>query len=236
MRLAAIAWPAVAEAARQWLLVIPIGSTEQHGPHLPLGTDAMVAEALSERLVRRRASLVIAPTLPYGASGEHGGFPGTLSIGSEVLRALIVELVRSADAFGGVILVNGHGGNAAAIRAAVTLLHDEGRRVMTWSPTPAVVARAGPVPDAHAGRSETSVLLAIAPEHVQLDRAQAGERRPLHEIMGSLHAKGVAGVTANGVLGDPRGSSAEEGDAVFDALETDLVASVDAWAEEAGAR
>src|SRR3712207_8629966 len=72
------------------LLVVPLGATEQHGPHLPLGTDTVIASALAASL-----DAVVAPALPYGSSGEHAGFPGTLSIGREALVHVLVELVRS---------------------------------------------------------------------------------------------------------------------------------------------
>ena len=109
--------------------------------------------------------MVVAPAVAYGASGEHAGFPGTLSIGHEALERVLVELVRSADAFAGVVLVNGHGGNVPALQRAVATGEDEGRRVLGWS-------WSLPGADAHAGRTETSLLLALAP-----DRSASTSRR-----------------------------------------------------------
>jgi mycofactocin precursor peptide peptidase len=163
----------------------------------------------------------VAPALAYGASGEHAGFPGTLSIGTAALTQVLVELVRSADAFGSIVLISAHGGNRDAVDAAVERLADEGRRVLAWWPRIA----GG---DAHAGRSETSLMLALD-RPVDVDRAEAGATQPLGELLESLVAGGVASVSANGVLGDPSGASAAEGRAVFDALTADLVASVAAW-------
>ncbi len=139
-------------------------------PHLPLGTDSAVAVALAEPARRGAGPTSSSPrALPYGSAGEHAAFPGTLSIGAAALELVIVELVRSADAFAGVVLVSGHGGNAAPLAAAVATLRAEGRRVLAWSPR----ISGG---DAHAGRTETSLLLALAPEAVRLDAAE--RRRP----------------------------------------------------------
>lgn len=217
-----LTWPEVAERAADLLLVVPLGATEQHGPHLPLGTDTTVAVDLARRLAKARDDVVVAPAVPYGSSGEHAGFPGTLSIGAAVTELVIVELVRSADAFAGVVLVSGHGGNAGPLRAAVALLAAEGRSVLPWEPR----VSDG---DAHAGRSETSMLLALAPGSVRRASAEPGERRPIHEILPELQAGGVAAVSPNGVLGDPTGAAAAEGTDLLDALAADLVAAVQAW-------
>lgn len=221
-RLESLSWPEVEARAAQSILAVPLGSTEQHGPHLPIGTDSAVAVALVERLAAARTEVIIAPPLPYGSAGEHAGFAGTLSIGAAALEMVIVELVRSADAFAGVVLVSGHGGNAAALAAAVGTLRSEGRNVLAWAPRVA----GG---DAHAGRTETSLLLALAPESVRLGAAEPGDVRPLAAVMGELRRSGVASVSPNGVLGDPSGASAEEGRRLLDDRAADLVAAVDGW-------
>jgi len=219
-----LSWPEAAGVAAASILAVPLGSTEQHGPHLPLGTDSEIAVALTERLAAARPDVVVAPLLPYGSAGEHAGFPGTLSIGAAALELVVVELVRSADAFAGVVLVSGHGGNAAPLAAAVSRLEAEGRAVMAWSPRI-------PGGDAHAGRTETSLLLALAPERVRMAAAEPGDVRPLATVIGELRRGGVAAVSPNGVLGDPAGASADEGAALLAALTADLVAAVDGWRE-----
>ena len=223
----AATWPEL--AARSSLLAVPLGSCEQHGPHLPFGTDTLVAAALAERLAAGRPDVVIAPALPYGASGEHAAFPGTLSLGTDALRRVVVELVRSADAFAGVVLVSGHGGNAEAVGGATALLRREGRRVLAWSPSLQAAAGGAGAPDAHAGFVETSVLLAVAPHLVRRDRAEAGATAALPSILASLRAGGVAAVAPNGVLGDPEGATASEGRRILDAWAADLHAAVAAW-------
>ena len=219
-RLADALSPDVAEAPGR-ALVVPLGSLEQHGPHLPLGTDTLVAEAVAQRLAAVRPSAALAPAVPFGASGEHAGFAGTVSIGTEALRLLLVELLRDATAtWPAVLLVNGHGGNAAAVSAAVALAREEGRTV-------AAVHLGVPGMDAHAGRAETSMLLHLAPHLVVLDRAEPGATAPLRELLPLLRSDGVRGVSPNGVLGDPTGASAEEGERLVDALVDLTVAAYD---------
>src|SRR5690606_31407119 len=149
---------------------------------------------------------VVAPAVAIGASGEHAGFPGTLSVGTEVFEAVVVEIGRSADAFGGVGWVNAHGGNSVPLRRAHELLLREGR-----SSTVLRCSFPGPMADAHAGRTETSVMLAVAPELVRVDRAEAGNLAPWSELADEIVAGGVVAVSPNGVLGDPTGATAEEG-------------------------
>ncbi len=225
--LSSMTWPEV--AAGPPLVAVPLGSTEQHGPHLPTGTDTLVAVALTRRLAQCDPRVVVAPPLSFGASGEHAGFPGTLSIGHDALVAVLVELVRSADAFEGVVFVNGHGGNVEALARAQAVLTSEGRRVLVWSPTlDDAGLRAGV--DAHAGRTETSLMLALEPALVRVDRAEKGDTRPLRELMAELRARGVAGVSPNGVLGDPTGATVAEGQALLESMALALVAAVAAWA------
>ncbi len=225
--LAAATWTDVA-VERAQLLVIPIGATEQHGPHLPLSTDTDIAVALAVRLGERLAGVLVAPALPYGASGEHAGFPGTLSLGARATELVLLELCRSADLLATrVLLLNAHGGNAEPVAAAVALLRREGRDVRAWSP--AAAWRGG---DAHAGRTETSVQLALdAP--VRAGAAAPGATAPLVGLLPALRAHGVRAVSPNGVLGDPTGASAAEGRALLDAASDELLASVTGWLAEA---
>jgi mycofactocin precursor peptide peptidase len=226
LRLSSARWPDIAACAENSILVVPLGSTEQHGPHLPLSTDTDVAVALAERLATARPNAIVAPALPYGSAGEHAGFAGTLSIGQNALELAVLELVRSAAEFAAVMLVSGHGGNAEPLGRAVITLRAEGRRVGAWSPR-AEILRTGSVADAHAGRLETSLLLALAPDGVRLDLAEAGDVRPLAEVLPALRARGVRAVSPNGVLGNPAGASAAEGEALLDALVADLAVSFD---------
>jgi creatinine amidohydrolase len=214
--LGAKTWPEF-DGGRSGLLLVPLGATEQHGHHLPLATDTIIAEAWATAVAGRLDGSVVAPTLPFGSSGEHQGFPGTLSIGGPALRSVVVELVRSATStFARVAFLSGHAGNDRDLRAAVEQLRGEGHHVVRFLPTwPG--RHHGPV-DAHAGRTETSLLLHLRPDLVRSDRAVGGDTRPLDQLLGLLRRDGVAAVSPTGVLGDPAGASADEGRRLFDDL------------------
>jgi mycofactocin precursor peptide peptidase len=200
------------------VLLVPVGATEQHGPHLPLGTDTTIAAT-----VAARSGLPTAPALPYGASGEHEGFAGTVSIGTETLAAVIVELGRSACRFARrLVLVNGHGGNVGALRVAVPMLRAEGRDV-AWFPCGV------PGADAHAGRHETAVMLALAPDAVREDLAAPGNTAPLRELMPAIVGGSVRDVSPSGVLGDPTGATGGEGAETVSVMVAALVGAVEQW-------
>ena len=214
------------------VIVLPFGSCEQHGPHLPLGTDTLIAEALAERLCGLLEGLVLGPSLAVTASGEHAGFDGTLSLGTDVTARSLVELARSADWSGGIVVVNAHGGNVDALRIAARTASAERRRLHAWSPAPS----AGD--DAHAGHTETSVMLALHPELVVAGRARPGDTRPITAISGDLRRGGVRAVSASGVLGDPTGANAEAGERTLarwtDQLVTSVAAALAGWAAGRG--
>lgn len=221
--LGGLTWPEIPSAGS--VLVVPIGSLEQHGPHLPLDTDARVAAVVARRAVERlgRGEVFLAPALPYGASGEHEGFPGTVSIGTAALELVLVELGRSASRWAErIVFVNGHGGNLDALRAAVALLRYEGRDA-AWFPC------AFPGADAHAGHTETSVLLAEDPGAVRADRMAPGETAPIGTLLERLRTEGVAGVSPDGVLGDPTGATAEHGAELRDGAVERLALALGRW-------
>jgi mycofactocin precursor peptide peptidase len=202
--LAELNWVQIERAARR-VLVVPLGSLEQHGPHLPLDTDTRIALAVATGAAVGRAGVAVAPAVAFGASGEHAGFPGTLSIGTRALTELLVELGRDATRdWDATLLVNAHGGNRDAVQTALSRLQAEGRRAAVFHVSP-------PGADAHAGRTETSLLLHLDPGAVNLAMADVGETRPVNHLMDRLRRDGVRSVSPNGVLGDPRNATAEEG-------------------------
>ena len=166
--LGGLAWP---DLPPRPLLVVPLGAVEQHGPHLPLTTDTAVATAAAEAATGLVEGALLAPALAYGASGEHEGFPGTISLGTEALTGLLVEYARSACRWAGrVLVVNGHGGNLDALRSAVPLVRGEGRDV-AWFPCGFADG------DAHAGRTETSLMLHVEPAGFGRTAPSPGRRR-----------------------------------------------------------
>lgn len=163
---------------RQTILCLPIGSYEQHGPHLPLHTDTVIAEKFSDRLIERYGDdydIWALPTLPYGLSLEHAWSPGTISLRSNVfinlLSAVVGEYVRATPARN-ILIVNGHGGNRGVLEAALyELRRDHGVNSCVIHPSALSKIKVdNSLPEIHSGMRETSVMLALAPDDVHLDR------------------------------------------------------------------
>jgi mycofactocin system creatininase family protein len=209
-------------------LIVPVGSVEQHGPHLPLDTDTRIATAVARAIAERHvygneSNWMLAPAVGYGASGEHEGFPGTVSIGTSALRLLLVEYGRSASRWASrLVFVNGHGGNVEALAAAVALLRYEGHDA-AWCSCSAKNS------DAHAGHTETSVLLHISPKDVRVDERQPGNSAPLAQLMPQMRGGGVAAVSELGVLGDPTTATVDEGQRIFAEIVEACLRRISRW-------
>ncbi len=217
------------------ILCLPIGSYEQHGPHLPLHTDTVIAEQFTRRLIDRygdRHDLWALPTMPFGLSLEHTWSPGTISLRMGALTTLldmiVGELVR-ATAARRLLIVNGHGGNRGILEAASYELQAAHQmRICTVHPSSLSTIRAeSPLPEIHAGLQETSVMLALAPRDVHLDQlTETFVVDPAHqdEIQRLVLDRGTTWpwssgddrIATSGVIGgDPRDASAELGESII---------------------
>ena len=230
------------------ILLVPVGAWEQHGPHLPLATDAIIAEHLcravadrpvvtEEKNITDVTEIIVAPTITVSASDEHQRFAGTLSFGTEATATALVAMVRSAWWARGVVLVNGHGGNAdalAVVRAAFTdtANADVENKVSLWWPrTPAVYLPAMAT-DLHAGHLETSVMLHLVPQLVRRDliptdvaphdATHPGLHDDVSALLAALREHGVDGVSPTGVIGNPGTANATDGADIWEHWVNDL--------------
>lgn len=196
--------------------VLPVGSLEQHGPHLPLTTDTLIACALAGEVARAHG-LRLLPPLAFGCSHEHAAWPGTVSVSAATLHALVTDV---ADSLGGVplLVVNGHGGNHVL---ANTVQQAGGRMALFPGPGEWEAARAAAGitttndQDMHAGELETSVLLHTHPRLVRPGYARADHRADERDHMGTL---GLGAYTSSGVVGLPSRADAAKGRALLEFL------------------
>jgi creatinine amidohydrolase len=217
-------------------VVVTFGSTEQHGLHLPLGTDAIWGEALGGRVVRALGNALLAPGLPIGCSEHHMDFAGSLTLSQDTFRQVVADLCRSLahHGFSHIVLIPTHGGNFAPLAKAVEAIRPELSEVNLIAFTDLMgfmdeifrVGKAHQVtPEkagAHSGEFETSLMLTVRPDLVAMDAAQPGYTGDQLGIAAVVFEKGFRAATENGVLGDPRDASAANGQAYMNAM-TDLL-------------
>ena len=232
-RYAELTWPEVAEwAARDPVLVIPVATLEDHGHHLPIDTDVVIAETLAERSVDARpGTALLLPTVTHGYTPHHMDFPGPITIGWKTFVDHLVDIGRSVlhHGFRRILFVNGHGSNVPLVDMASRLIMLEERDAIAatfWylsSPASAellAATRSSPAPGgmAHACELETSLYLAIRPGLVQMEKAvrEIPDWESGHAWMdwsdGPLSVKGQwSGWTESGVIGDATAATAEKG-------------------------
>jgi creatinine amidohydrolase len=236
MRLAERSWTDV-DAIDTDLAVVPVGSTEQHGPHAPLGTDTLTARAVADAGADACAhDVVVAPAIPVGVAEEHRQFTGTLWVEPDTFRTYVRDVVASLahHGFDRVVLVNGHGGNVDALRevAGEITRHDDAYAVpFTWFD--AVGEDSAEM--GHGGPLETSLLLATHPELLHEDRfreANEGGSDGWGEWSQGVNlAFDSAEFTDNGTVGDPTRATEAWGEELLDRAATALSAVLDAVAD-----
>ena len=221
--------PKVHEAlSEQSVLCLPVGAIEQHGPHLPLNTDVILAEEYTKRFVERwgeEFDLWQLPAIAVGLSMEHAWADGTMSLSVEGFSSYLRELTKAyANAFPArrMAIVNGHGGNRGILEALIYELEGEyGFRTCVIHPSALSRTRSNAtVPEVHAGKSETSVMLVLAPELVRMDRLENYPSAQFGSEIGRLILdRGVTwawsscepGIGTDGTIGDAREASRELG-------------------------
>ena len=238
--LADTTWPEVERmrASGCTTAILPLGSTEQHGPHLPFATDTLIAEAVAARVAQRLGGALCLPTLPIGCADEHLAFPGTLSLADDTLRAVVRDIARALarHGFARLLVFTAHGGNYGALRAAAPVLVRElaPLRLDVFLDAASLTRRLEGVAHAHgvtageagqhAGELETSILLALAPGLVRRECLTAGLVDPTLPS-GELFYPDLRRHAADGTVGDPRRASAERAAAYLDAWADVLAAS-----------
>jgi creatinine amidohydrolase/Fe(II)-dependent formamide hydrolase-like protein/fructoselysine-6-P-deglycase FrlB-like protein len=225
-RLDRLTWPEVAAltASGDATAIVPLGSIEQHGPHLPLATDAWIGDALAARLCAAIPEAVALPTLRLGCASEHLAFPGTLHLTPATLAAVLTDLLRALarHGFGRAFLFSAHGGNVAPLRELLPTLRQAGTpmRVDAFVDLDGLtaalhaVARAHAIDPAagghHAGEIETSILLALRAGDVRTAAIAPGLVTDTADPQ-ALFYPDLRRHAPDGVVGDPRGANAERG-------------------------
>jgi mycofactocin system creatininase family protein len=237
-----LTWPDAERRLKEVdIALLPVGAIEQHGPHLPLDTDAFDADLLARRVAESCADPkpLVLPLIPYGVSYHHDDFPGTISVGNEALAKMVYDIGMSCARHGitKLVIVNGHGGNAPTLQFAAQLVNRDAHiftTVDTGETSDVDLAELCETPnDVHAGEFETSTTLAVRPDLVRMERAEAfvpefssryldfSTRRSVE-----WYAKTVK-ISPTGVLGDPTVASAEKGRRMWEIMVANLVELVE---------
>jgi len=220
------------------VVLVPVGSNEQHGPHNPLGTDHLIALRFAEEASRRTGAVCL-PVVPFGVSVHHRQFWGTVFVRPGVFKAYMRDLCLSLKSYGvhKIVVVNGHGGNTQSLRELAGELRELGMflSVFVWW-----AASKRSLPDLfsakerrHASAEETSVNLALHPHLVHIEKAVDEKPRRLFPkaSRGIFLGLDTADYSDSGVLGISTTASTEKGKKVFEAVVTELVRHVEALRE-----
>ena len=230
------------------VILVPTGAVEQHGHHLPVGTDALIAEAVTRTAAERSEHALAVPALPYGYSPHHGGLEGTMTLSSETYLGVVSDLLESLvdEGFERVAIVNGHGGNRSLLKTAVSDFRDS-RDVSVavlsyWDLIPEELEGLRDSPSggiSHGGELETSLLLYLDEELVDSDREDFVRDDREEYLRTDLFGRGAvyypqhfAEMTETGVSGHPSSASPRKGGEMFEATVaalTEFVESYQSW-------
>lgn len=228
IRIEEMTWPMVKKALGEGYrtVIVPVGSIEQHGPHLPTGTDAFAGDAFGLRVAEKLGKALVAPTIRPGCSEHHMDFPGTITISPETLIRVLIDVCDSLDRHGfeNIILIPTHGGNFAPVATATQIiapklkanliaLTDLGGLISKMNEAMAEFGVSAEASGAHSGAAETSLMMAYKPELVREGEETVG-------YMGPLTSKyvraGFKAVTPTGVFGDATKASRQAGDRIIE--------------------
>jgi creatinine amidohydrolase len=228
-------------------VICVVGSIEQHGPHLPCETDCYYGLEMALRVARRLGNALVAPVIRPGCSQHHLGFAGTISVPPDVLAAVVREQLRCLieSGFSQVVLTSSHGGNFVPLRDVVPELdelciaHKVGfipvLDLQEWINALKAVPnsrglRQEDMPAVQADLIETSIMLALFPDLVRIDRIERGFVGDF-DLEGSFATYGLKAITSNGVLGDPTLATAELGHAILAHLADYLYDAIGGYVE-----
>lgn len=231
-------WREISEAQANGFdtVIIMVGSIEQHGPHLPISTDTLIADDIAVRMAAKMGNTLVAPTIRPGCSDHHMALPGTISHRPEVLFEILRDYctAMARHGFKKVILASSHGGNFAPLETFVSSLvrefpqlriihHGDLRGYVQWWNEEVEKLNLDPVKAmGHSCLGETSMILRLKPEFVRGDYIEPGYTGSFKGVLSRILRDGIQVITPNGILGDPTGSTAEIGEALLDGMSTRL--------------
>jgi creatinine amidohydrolase len=243
IRMAEMTWPDIKSAIEQGYtsVIIAVGSTEQHGPHLPTMTDTRIGDELAHRVAIKLGYTLQAETIAVGCSSHHFGFPGTLSLKDETLKMIILDYIDSLvrSGFKKIVFIPMHGGNFPTVKETLkeAQIAHQGIEIIGLTDLTKLFdclisgsAEFGIKADesgSHAGESETSIMMALEKNLVIKDRFAPGDVGLASEKeLEIMREQGMQALTKNGVLGDPRKASADKGEIYLDRLTEFLIREI----------
>ncbi len=229
-----MSWREVRDALDQGsdVIILPIGSLEQHGPHMPLITDSLMVTWVADHAAALSSGVLVAPTITYGVSHNHIDFPGTATLRIDTLKNLIKDVGRTllGHGFKVLVLLNGHGGNNATVAVSAIELREETGRIIANIYTPSLVKKAYKTLESeinwHADEGETATMLVAAPQLVDMSRAVHEDPQPiplfefteeaLSSSMVDLGLPKTKDITRSGTIGDATLATREKGVRILD--------------------